>query len=279
MNVSEKYYLSLSDDLLFKEAFAHPDNRDKLIYFLSVFTNLSKEYLESVNLHVEYESVLTKTKRNDASLRGDVIVRFDNYIINLEDYSTFDDNSFCKSTNYIMRISSTHLNRGKVNYKKLKNVIQINIVDNVLSNKFINNELKNEIVLYNKVYKKEIYTKLFQIKYYRVDTARNMIYDKDNLQQRWLRFIGAKSSKERKEIAKGDRLLMEFDKWCEDYINDEQTKKFYGEWAKEIAQEKAKREIALEKAHEIALKMLKANMPKRDISKFTGLSLKELRNL
>ena len=107
MNVSEKYYLSLSDDLLFKEALTHPDNRDKLIYFLSVFTEFNKEYLEGVNLCVEYESVLTKTKRSDASLRGDVIIKFDNYIINLEDYSTFDNNSLNKSMSYIMRIFST----------------------------------------------------------------------------------------------------------------------------------------------------------------------------
>ncbi len=52
---------------------------------------------------------------------------------------------------------------------------------------------------------------------------------------------------------------MEFDKWCEDYINDEQTKKFYGEWAKEIAEEKAERKGIIR----VAQKMLKANMPKK----------------
>ena len=77
--------------------------------------------------------------------------------------------------------------------------------------------------------------------------------------------------------------MQEFDKWCEEYVNDEQTKKIFGEWANYIAKEKGKREGfsqgSLEKAHEIASKMLEANMPKDDISKFTGLSLKELKNL
>ena len=113
MITKEQEFLSLSDDLMFKETFAHPDNRDKLIYFLSCFTEFNKEYLERTNIKVEYESILTKSKRNDKNLRGDVIIKFDKYIINLEAYSTFDKDSLNKSISYIMRIFSTQLDRGK----------------------------------------------------------------------------------------------------------------------------------------------------------------------
>ena len=36
---------SLANDLLFKEVLTHPDNRDKLIYFLATLTNLTEDYL------------------------------------------------------------------------------------------------------------------------------------------------------------------------------------------------------------------------------------------
>ena len=61
-----------------------------------------------------------------------------------------------------------------------------------------------------------------------------MIYDKNNIKQRWLKFICAKTAEERKTVAKGDELLMKFDNWCEEYVNDEQTKKIFGECIKGI---------------------------------------------
>ncbi len=102
-----------------------------------------------------------------------------------------------------------------------------------------------------------------------------MVYDKNNLQQRWLRFIGAKTAEERKELARGDELLMAFDKWCEEYVNDERTKKIFADWSDYIAENKG---IRKEKVT-IAQNMLKLNMSKKDISKVTGLSMKEIQSL
>ena len=164
MITKEKQFLSLSNDLLFKEAFAHPDNLDILIYFLSCFTDFTKEYLESVDIKVEYESVLTKTKSNDRSVRGDVIIKFDGHIINLEAYSSFDRNSFDKSMYYIMRIFSTRANRGKKSYKKLEKVIQINIVDDVIPKDLIEKMVENTMLVKD-AKNNEIYSEIFQIKY------------------------------------------------------------------------------------------------------------------
>ncbi len=147
MITEEKKFLSLSSDLLFKEAFAHPDNRNILIYFLSCFTDFTKEYLESVKITVKYESVLTKTKSNDSSVRGDVIIEFDNHIINLEAYSTFDEDSFDKSMYYIMRIFSTQLDRGNTDYKKLESVTQINVVNDVTPINLIKRRLENNMFI------------------------------------------------------------------------------------------------------------------------------------
>ena len=75
----------------------------------------------------------------------------------------------------------------------------------------------------------------FIIKYYRLDKANEAEYNKDNREVRWLKFIGAESAKERKQIAEGDEIMMELDKWAEEYVNDEKTKKIFGEWAERIA--------------------------------------------
>ncbi len=278
MMIKEEEFISLSDDLLFKETFAHPDNRNKLIYFLSCFTEFKEEYLKKVNIEVEYESVLTKAKNKDKNLRGDVIIKFDKYIINLEAYSLFDRDSLNKSMSYIMRIFSTQLDRGR-DYNTLESVIQINIVDKVTPKELVNEEIKSEILLMDRESKKEMLSELFQIKYLRLDSAREMIYDKNNLQQRWLRFIGANNAEERREIARGDGLLMELDNWCRNYVNDEQTKKIFGEWANYIAEKKGIRKGAEERTIDIAKNLLNLNLSLKDISKATGLSLKELKEL
>ncbi len=288
MITKEKQFLSLSNDLLFKEAFAHPDNRDILIYFLSCFTDFTKEYLESVEIRVEYESVLTKTKSDDSSIRGDVIIKFGNHIVNLEAYSRLDKNSFDKSMLYSMRIYSTQLDRGNTKYNKLESVTQINVVYDVTPKDLLCKEdFEDEFVIISKKTKKEVLSSLFQIKYYRIDFVNQMVYDKNNLQQRWLRFIGAQTAEERKEIARGDELLMAFDKWCEEYVNDERTKKIFADWSDYIAENKGfEKGEALgiqkgsqEKAYNIAQNMLNDNIDLEMIKKYTGLSMKEIKSL
>ena len=53
MITKEREFLSLSNDLLFKETLTHKDNRDKLKYFLSCFTDFSSEYLDN-NIILEF---------------------------------------------------------------------------------------------------------------------------------------------------------------------------------------------------------------------------------
>ena len=261
----EKKFLSLSEDLLFKEAFAHPDNRDKLIYFLSCFTDFTKEYLESVKINIEYESILSNPKNN--SLRGNLLVKFDKYIINIEDYSIFDKNSFDKSMSYSMRVFSNANSETDVS----KSVIQINIVDNVTPKDLIENLVEDTMILKDRD-NDEIFFNKFQIKYYRLDAVREIEYDKNDLQQRWLRFIGAKTALERKKIAEGDELLMELDNWCEEYINDEQTKKIFADWADYVAENKGIRKGKME----IAQNMLKDNVDVETIKKYTNLTEEEI---
>ena len=270
--LQEKEFVPLNEDLIFKEAMCHIDNRDKLVHFLELTTNLRKEVISN-HLRVQYESILNKSKYQDKSFRGDVIIEFDGYKINLESYSYFDRNSLEKSISYVMRIFSTQLKRGK-DYNTLESVIQINLVDNMEINK--PEETVSEYYITNS---KDINDKLlpdkFKIKFYRLDKARNMEYNELDEEMRWIRFMGAESSEERKEIAKGDKMLMELNNWVEEYMFDEKTKKYYGEWAEQIAEEKGRK---FEKI-EIAKNMLKKDVDKKDIAEFTGLDLDVIEKL
>ncbi len=277
MITKEREFLSLSNDLLFKETLTHKDNRDKLKYFLSCFTDFSSEYLDKVNLIVQYESVLTKTKVKDIAYRGDVIIKFDNYRINLECYSSFNESSFNKSTSYIMRIFSTQRDRGK-NSKYLESIVQLNFVDDVKYSFDSNIISSYGLVNLNNIEDRKLADK-FIIKYYRLDKAREATYNEGDKTLRWLKFIAAKTREERENIAKGDEALMELNTWCEEYVNDERTKEIFGKWAEEIAEEKGYDKGSLEKTLDIAKNLLKLNVSKKDISKATGLSLNEIKKL
>ena len=88
--------------------------------------------------------------------------------------------------------------------------------------------------------------------------------------------MGAQTSEEREEIAKGDKMLMELNNWVEEYMFDEKTKKYYGEWAEQIAEEKGRKFGMKDAKLEIAKNMLDMSMTVEDISKATGLSKEEI---
>ena len=304
----EIIYVPLTDDRLFKEALSHHNNREFLIHFLYLTTSIDKSIIKD-NFYVQYESILSKSKLNDKSLRGDVVVTFSNYILNLECYSSFDKFSLQKSTSYLMRIFSTQkdrFNKQKNMKKDLDNVIQINLIDDVrmkFSKHGINSyHLINDIDLSDKLLEKMI-----SIKYYRIDKLRDIPYNKLSEEERYIRFLGAKTREERKMLAKGDELLMKMDKWCEDYVNDKQTRKIFGQWAKEIEERKEKVddfaqgvelgreegielgreegvEIGIERGKEentieIARNMLAKTSDINFIAEVTGLSLLEIEKL
>ena len=77
---------SLMNDLIFKEAFANKHNRKALEFLLELFLDLPKGSLRN-KLEVEYESHLEKSNIKEKSVRGDIIIKYDNVTINLEAYN------------------------------------------------------------------------------------------------------------------------------------------------------------------------------------------------
>ena len=233
-----KDFIPLSDDLLFKEIFAHQDNREQLIYFLKTTTGFDEHIIRN-HLVVHYESVFEKSKLKEKAMRGDIVIHFDHYIVNLECYSSFNSESFDKSMSYVMRIFSTQLDKGE-SYGKLRSVIQINLIDGVDTD-FDSKVISSYHIINDDNINDKKNADKFMMKYYRLDKARLIPYNELDGEMRWIRFIGAQSEEERKEIAKGDELLMDLDNWIDNYIMDENTKKYYGEWAEQIALRKGEK--------------------------------------
>lgn len=278
MLTKEQELISLSDDILFKDTLSHPDNRKYLRYFLACFLDLDINYLTNTNILVTNELNLPKTKIKDKAYRGDIVVSFDNYVINIESYSTFRTSAFNKSTNYLMRLFSTQFSMGNSDYSNLKNIIGLNLIDNIKTKMPKKYDITYGLVNFDNLNDKRLEDK-FLMKYFRLDKIKNVSYNESNRKIRWLKFIKARGYEERKEVAKGDGLLMELNNWIEKYINDEHTKEIYGKWAEEIAKENGYEQGSNQKSIDIAKQMLKYTVEIPTIAKYTGLSIKQIKAL
>ena len=274
-----KYKDTLMNDLLFKETFANPDNRRQLEFLLEQILEYPKGYLHN-KLEVEYESPLEKNYLNQKSVRGDIIVEFEDSTINIETYTVFDHHAVDKSLYYIMRIEANKLEVGE-HYYELGKTIQINFVENsqldlgeeIIENFYITSEHNPNI----KLGKDRFCVKVLQI-----DKARELGYT-ENALERWLKFIATTDEKERKRIAKGDELLMELHEWVHKYINDEETQEKLNKWDMLIAKDQFTEfgyEMGVQERNiEIAKNMMKDGISKDKISRYTGLSVEEIEKL
>lgn len=229
----------LYDDILFKEGFARKENRLYLEYFLETLLDLPRGTFHN-KLRVRYESPIEKKNYTDKALRADLLIDYLDYTINIECFSKFDTEAFDKTMCYAFRLASD-IKRGK-RYNKIKKIIQIVIIKNLhmkFSKKSFNKYLITNVNNVKDVLSKE----KFQLYYYRLDYLDNVqAYSyNDTIKLRLLRFIKAESKDERKRIAKGDELLMQFDENLNEYVMDENTKRFFAEWDWEIYQHQAQR--------------------------------------
>ena len=281
MHTKEKKFTSLENDLLFKEALSHPDNRYMLIYVIKTLLGIDEKIIKN-NLQVSYEYNIRKSKINDKNMRGDIVILFDEYIINLECYSYFTNESLNKSISYVLRLFGNQINAG--NKYNLKKIIQINIIDKVKIH--LNNELKTKYQIINEKDLNDIILKEnLQIRFYQIEK-----YEKkriENKEDELIRFIGAKTKEERDKIAERSEELMEFSKWIDEYVNDEQTLRIYGEWNERIQREAA-REEAKEEGYEegsnhekygIAKKLLATGADTNYVHEITGLSINDIKNI
>ncbi len=272
-------YQTLMHDLLFKETFADPHNRRQLEFFLEQILGYETGYLHN-KLDVSYESPIKKNKLKDKSVRGDIIIKFEDVVVNMEAYTNFDGSSIDKSIYYIMRIRASKLKVGE-DYHQLGKTIQINFVEN--AHLGLGDELVYDFHLAcDAIPEVKLLENSFCVKIVQIDKARELGYT-NNILDKWLKFIAANGNSERDSVAKGDVLLMELNEWIKKYVADDETQEELNKWDIEIAtnkgieqgieQGKAERNI------EIAKELLKMKLNDEDITKATGLTSNEIMQL
>ena len=280
-------YQTLMHDLLFKETFADPHNRRQLEFFLEQILGYETGYLHN-KLDVSYESPIKKNKLKDKSVRGDIIIKFEDVVVNMEAYTNFDGSSIDKSIYYIMRIRASKLKVGE-DYHELGKTIQINFVEN--AHLGLGDELVYDFHLAcDAIPEVKLLENSFCVKIVQIDKARELGYT-NNILDKWLKFIAANGSSERDSVAKGDVLLMELNEWIKKYVADDETQEELNKWDIEIATNKGieqgielgkKEGLEQGKAEEkieIAKKLLAKNSSIEEIMELTELSEKEIMQL
>ena len=280
-------YQTLMHDLLFKETFADPHNRRQLEFFLEQILGYETGYLHN-KLDVSYESPIKKNKLKDKSVRGDIIIKFEDVVVNMEAYTNFDGSSIDKSIYYIMRIRASKLKVGE-DYHELGKTIQINFVEN--AHLGLGDELVYDFHLAcDAIPEVKLLENSFCVKIVQIDKARELGYT-NNILDKWLKFIAANGNSERDSVAKGDVLLMELNEWIKKYVADDETQEELNKWDIEIATNKGieqgielgkKEGLEQGKAErniEIAKELLKMKLNDEDIAKATGLTSNEIMQL
>ena len=280
-------YQTLMHDLLFKETFADPHNRRQLEFFLEQILGYETGYLHN-KLDVSYESPIKKNKLKDKSVRGDIIIKFEDVVVNMEAFTNFNGSSIDKSIYYIMRIHASKLKVGE-DYHELGKTIQINFVEN--AHLGLGDELVYDFHLAcDAIPEVKLLENSFCVKIVQIDKARELGYT-NNILDKWLKFIAANGSSERDSVAKGDVLLMELNEWIKKYVADDETQEELNKWDIEIATNKGieqgielgkKEGLEQGKAErniEIAKKLLAKNSSIEEIMELTELPEKEIMQL
>ena len=96
-------YNTLMQDVIFKESFANEHNRRQLESLLENLLDYEKGYLRD-KLTVRYETQIVKGNAYEKASRADLLIEFDNITLNLEAYTYLDEESFNKSTYYVMKL-------------------------------------------------------------------------------------------------------------------------------------------------------------------------------
>ena len=282
----QENYNTLMHDVVFKESFANEHNRRPLESLLENLLSLPKGSLHG-KLTVAYESQIGKNKIDEKASRTDIVIDYDDVVLDLEAYTYLDEASVDKSTFYVMKLSASRLVRG-MKYEDLK-VVQYNFVDHVNVN--IGPDIINQFHLVHSKYPEiRIAEDKLNVNYIRIDKVRELEYNENEL-MKWLRFIAAKSYEERVAIAEGDEMFVEFNEWIDNYVNDDITKEALAKWNKEIEENKhvkiaheqgieiGKEQGMEQRNKEIAKSMLKRGYSINEIVEISGLTMEAINDL
>ena len=267
-------------DSVFKKIFSLPCNKKLISYLINKITKLKYSYIYNDFKYGNTE--LLKKNYSDKGKVTDLLIYLKNEIVNLEMNKYLSKGTIKKNNIYHHHLSGNNIKKGE-NYCQIKKVIQINF--NAKGNK--NKNIIEESKMRNK--QGANCTDEYYITYHiNMKIALKKYYNKCKLTrfEKILVMMQLEDKGELQKIAKGDEMLMIFEKTIEG--TSEETLGVYDkeaaeEFVRQIDIEDAKvqgmKKGLTQKAKEIAINMLKANMQISEISKLTGLKPKEISKL
>lgn len=271
-------------DAIFKKVFAISKNRRLISYLISYITKIDYLYIYENFKYGNTE--LLKKRCDEKGLVTDLIIYLKEEIINIEMNKYVSKGILIKNNIYHHNIASSSIKKGE-NYNKIKKSIQINL--NCKKSKI------KKLIHKSKMQDDEglIITDDNYVTYHvNMELALKKWYSKDKLTrfEKILVMMQLRTKEEIMQIAKGDEMLMIFGKSIvganeelgvyDKEAADELVRQIDMEDAKEkgikLGVRRGQKQGLAQKAREIALNMLKANMNIADVSKLTGLKQKEI---
>lgn len=149
----------------------------------------------------------------ETSFKNDLIVTFDNYLIDMETHELFNQEDLERSLNKlcILRLNPEH--SGKT-IKGLHFAREIDLpIKKAIETKCLLKTENNEVV-----------TDSLELDIFSISEAEKST-DVNDEKIKWLRFMGAENSTERKKIADGDEMFMELNESINKFINSDLLKK------------------------------------------------------
>ena len=272
--------LNLKDDIIFKVFFSRKGNEEFLIDFLKALLKIDIKEIK-----IQEEVNLEKLSKKEKGGRLDLQARLDNgTIVNIEMQLRNEHNIEERTTYYSSKVISRETQRG-TNYKDIKQVIMINILDYEMLG--FDEYISETAVVLDKHREYEV---LKGIKWYFIELPkfRKQNPNMNEKINQWLAFIDdydrglVKMAEENNETLKKARLQISY------LTGDEEAKRM--QWLEEkwemdrvseigYAEEKGKEQGIKETQIATAKELLKMNMKLEDIIKVTKLTKEEIEEI
>ena len=269
--------LNLKNDIIFKAFFGKKGNEEFLIDFLEALLKIKItkiEIQEDVNL--EQLSVEEKGGRLDIQA-----ILNDGVIANIEMQVRNNHNMEVRTTFYASKIMSRETSRGE-DYRSIKKIILINILGYNMFKKYDEYIHKTAIVLDG--HRDEIVIDNIEWWFIELPKFRKMHKNIDNKIEQWLLFIDDEE-KELVKMAEEKNQTLQKAREEMNYLTGDAAVRRLAElreiWELDYNSDinYAKDEGKREKSFEIAKKLLKIQMPIKQISEITNLTEEEIETL
>ena len=284
MEIENKKFYTCKNDRAFKEVFLNPNNNDLLKALLEFILKIKIDKLEIKKTELLSGNVNIKDKRVDA------IVHTGNKKIEIEINSQNKDYLHTRSTAYICNIYQSNASVGDT-YNEDTDIIQVNLTWGLGRN---NDEMKIYKIMNEKG---ELYVKNFIIYEINMDYYDKIWYSKneEEIKKNQYMIMLDLDKKELKNMPK-DKIVDKYitnvtivndDPEFQKYMSEEEDKKkIQNSLLSEAKEEGISQGISQgytsginDGINQTAKNLLSMNMTLEDISKATGLTVEEIKNL